>query len=201
VARRTPTTPTAIEPLPLLPCPFFSPHSHGESIVSPSKDETLKKDGRPGGSRRRKGDETSREAAVVVAVAVAAAAVRMTHVKRGGKRETCRRHTMQVTARAPHRPCLISFVPGVSSAFFPMTARQPWCGSAWLGSSRLVSSRVVSALCRTEIAQMETSVSFSLRSPVTLFAFSLFLSLLPRFFLFSVLSFSLPLYLSHFLFI
>lgn len=85
---------------------------------------------------------------------------------------------MQVTARAPHRPCLISFVPGVSSAFFPMTARQPWCGSAWLGSSRLVSSRVVSALCRTEIAQMETSVSFSLRSPVTLLAFSLSLFLL-----------------------
>lgn len=108
-----------------------------------------------------------------------------------GKRETCRRHTMQVTARAPHRPCLISFVPGVSSAFFPMTARQPWCGSAWLGSSRLVSSRVVSALCRTEIAQMETSVSFSLRSPVTLLAFSLSLSFSSsssRFLLFSVLS-------------
>lgn len=33
---------------------------------------------------------------------------------------------MQVTARAPHRPCLISFVPAVSSAFFPLTARQPW---------------------------------------------------------------------------
>jgi len=82
-----------------------------------------------------------------------------------------------VTARAPHKPCLISFVPGVSSAFFPMTARQPWCGSAWLGSSRLVSSRVVSALCHTEIAQMETSVSFSLRSPVTLLAYSFSLSL------------------------
>lgn len=120
-------------------------------------------------------------------VAAVVAAVRMTHVERGGKRETCRRHTMQVTARAPHRPCLISFVPGVSSAFFPMTARQPWCGSAWLGSSRLVSSRVVSALCRTEIAQMETSVSFSLRSPVTLLAPSLSL-ILPRSFLFSVLS-------------
>lgn len=122
----------------------------------------------------------------------------MTHVERsGGERETCRRHTMQVTARAPHRPCLISFVPGVSSAFFPMTARQPWCGSAWLGSSRLVSSRVVSALCRTEIAQMETSVSFSLRSPVTPLALSLSLFhsftlsltlILPRSFLFSVLS-------------
>lgn len=97
-----------------------------------------------------------------------------------------------MTARAPHRPCLISFVPGVSSAFFPMTARQPWCGSAWLGSSRVVSSRVVSALCRTEIAQMETSVSFSLRSPVTLLAFSLRLSFtrspLPRSLLYSVLS-------------
>lgn len=84
--------------------------------------------------------------------------------------KTRRRHTMQVTARAPHRPCLISFVPGVSSAFFPMTARQPWHGSA--------SSRPVSALRRTEIAQMETSVSFSLRLPVTLLPF-LLLSIYP----------------------
>lgn len=44
--------------------------------------------------------------------------------RRKGEKES--NNTMQVTACAPHRPCLISFVPGVSSAFFPLTARQPW---------------------------------------------------------------------------
>lgn len=43
-----------------------------------------------------------------------------------GREEKESNDTMQVTARAPHRPCLISFVPAVSSAFFPLTARQPW---------------------------------------------------------------------------
>lgn len=88
---------------------------------------------------------------------------------------------MQVTARAPHRLCLVSFVPGVSSAFFPVTTRQPWCGLV----------RLVSVSCRTEIAQMETSVSFSLRPPVTRLCSHLLSSLLALFLIRSLSRFSL----------
>lgn len=95
-------------------------------------------------------------------------------------------NTMQVTARAPHRPCLVSVV----LAFRRLSS--PWrqdnrgrCG--------------VSASCRAEIAQMETSVSFSLRPLVTrrcagvlLLTRSLVLSLSLTLFL-SFFSFSLSL--------
>lgn len=49
-------------------------------------------------------------------------------------------HTMQVTVCAPYRSCLVSFVPGVSSAFFPVTARQLRAVAVRCGTVRLVSS-------------------------------------------------------------
>lgn len=144
MARRTPTTPTAIVPPSPPPYPFFSTHSRGESIESPSKDETLKKDGRPGGSRRRKGDEDSREAAVaataVAAVAVVAAAVRMTHVERGGKRDMPATYNAGDSSRTPqalsHLFCSWRFV-----GFLPHDGKTT---VVRLGVARLVSSRLVS---------------------------------------------------------
>ena len=87
---------------------------------------------------------------------------------------------MQVTARAPHRPCLISFVPAVSSAFFPLTARQPW---SVVAASR---SRVALKLLKWKRVCHSHYVRLSLGAPPSpLLAFhlpslSLPLSLEPR---------------------
>lgn len=97
-----------------------------------------------------------------------------------GREEKESNDTMQVTARAPHRPCLISFVPAVSSAFFPLTARQPW---SVVAASR---SRVALKLLKWKRVCHSHYVRLSLGAPPSpLLAFhlpslSLPLSLEPR---------------------
>lgn len=97
----------------------------GESIESLSKDETLKKDGCPCGSRQRKGDEDSREAAA------AAAVVRMTHVKRG--REMPATHNAGDSSRTPQALSRLF----CSWRFVGFLPRDDKTTVVWLGAARL----------------------------------------------------------------
>lgn len=140
------------------------------------------KDGCPCGSRQRKGDGDSREAA--------AAVVRMTHVKRG--REMPATHNAGDSSRTPQALsrlfCSWRFV-----GFLPRDDKTTVVrlGAAWCGSSRLASSRSRVALkllkwkrvCHSHYVRLSLggAATFSLFFARSRSLFFLVLSCLPAF--------------------
>lgn len=90
---------------------------------------------------------------------------------RGSEKES--NDTMQVTARAPHRPCLISFVPAVSSAFFPLTARQPWSVVAASRSRVALKLLKWKRVCHSHYVRLSLGApTLSLFSPASLYSYT-----------------------------